>query len=890
MREERRNLKSGSVTLLPLMPLKAEPPLASANVVARSGIVDRVFAASGIRLILVRGPAGFGKTTVLLQLRARYARNGIDCAWLNIDEADNDLPRFLTYLDAVLAPILGRGTDADSLLDRVAAHNAPFVLFLDECEHIRNPSVAAFVSQLIDSLPVGAVLVVGTRGVPTIGLARLRARAQLLEIDPQQLRFSSGEADEFFNHRRGLTLRPEQVQRLHSTTEGWVAALWLASVALERRADPDQVIDGVSGSNAAIADYLAEDVLARQDEATREFLLRTCLLDPLTAPLCDAVCGRGDSAQMLARIERANLFLSPLDEQRSGYRYHSLFADFLRARLRAQRPEWVAPVCRAAAQWFLEHERPVPAVDYALMAGDVEHALTLIDRQIEALLGKGRLRLLSRWLDAVPVQALDARPRLRLIQAWAVMLTRGPREALVVAHTIEAQPLDDAVANAELLTLRPMLLAMSDQVDEAHALALERLPQIGPDCGFARSMVLQNLANTSMILGEFRAALDYADQARRLPMANAEFSLSLVDAVEASINLMQGRLRHATALLHRAAGATAAHGGATSRNAFSGILLAEALYEAGDHARAERLLHGYVPMMQQLCVPDQLIVAHAVLARILEARDEADGALQLLTELERIGVHHALPRVVASARVERASHFLRRGDVAAAREQLNRAGDPKLWRSLSTRFHIANDLINKPLVNLRWLIGSGARTDAIRTAKTLVEKADQAGLERRAIKLRILMAEALHRDGQRKTALRVLGKAVRSAGAEGFVSTFQEEGAFVLSMLGELSAIRGVAEADASVDALLQRLCQRSARVEPPVPTGPQIEIAEALTRKEIQVLEMLAQGHSNNGIADRLFVSESTIRTHLRNINTKLQAGNRTQALVIARGMGLIP
>jgi LuxR family maltose regulon positive regulatory protein len=896
-------LKSVTSTPSPQLKFKVEPPLASAYMVMRARIVDRVFAASGIRLVLVRGPAGFGKTTVLLQLLSRYQHDGRPSAWLNVDAADNDLPRFLASLEAALNTVLKDAPAPDdkqpagdhnrglAILNRVAASRESFVLFLDECEHIRNSAIAAFVSQLIDTLPGGALLVVGTRGIPTIGLGRLRARGQLLEIDPEQLRFSSEEASEFFNRKRGLSLKEDQVRHLHGTTEGWIAALWLASVALERRADAEAVIAGVSGSNAAIADYLAEDVLARQEPEVQDFLLRTCLLEQLTPELCDAVCARNDSAEMLQRIERANVFLSPLDDQRSRYRYHSLFAEFLRGRLRTRKPEWIAPTCHAASNWFLSQNRPIPAISYAITGGDIEGALSLIEQEVEELLGNGRLRLLSHWLEALPPATLEARPRLRLVHAWAVLLTRGPREGLVIADAMEGQVLGAPKAEAELLALRPMLLGMNDDIEAAHTLALERLPIIDPAYGFARSMILQTLANTHMMFGRFREVCEYADQARvSQRQAASEFSFSLADSVEGALNLMQGRLRQATTLLRRAAGPGGDADESNSRNAFSGVLLAEALYDAGDTDRAEQLLGMYVPMVKQLGVPDQLIIAHAVLARISEARGDSDTALQVLTELEQIGLGLSLPRVVASARVERAFNFLKRGDSAAAKEQLNRSGDAALWNTLSSRFCIANDLINKPIGHLRLLAHSGATADAVSLAKSMFESAVHENLNRRALKLRILMAVALRRDGQSRSAIRVLEKAVLFAAEEGFVNTFIEEGPVVQGMLAELQEARD-ADADAPLtDELLRRITQGHRPMKLQAVVEMQAGAVDLLTRKEIQVLEMLALGYSNNAIADKLFVSESTVRTHLRNINTKLHTSNRTQALVTARGMGLIP
>jgi ATP/maltotriose-dependent transcriptional regulator MalT len=890
---------------LPLLSAKLSPPVAPPYVVTRSHIADRVFLSLGIKLVLVRGPAGFGKTTTLLQLRERFRQEEVPCAWLNLDEADNDTPRFLTYLEEALRPLLTTrplpeprekrsGSElAVSILDRVSAQAGPFVLFFDECENIRNPAVSAFVTQLIDSLPSGAQLIVGTRTVPSMGIARLRARGQLVEIAPDELRFSADEAADFLTRLRRLPLKAEQVRRLHNTTEGWAAALWLASVALEKRSDTEELIAGFAGSNADIADYLAEDVFGRQSEVLREFLLKTSILDQLTPELCDAVCGRDDSAEQLRRIERSNLFLVPLDERRSAYRYHSLFGGFLRGQLKRLKPEWPAPLNRAASDWYLAQHRPIPAIDYALKAGDMQHTIELIEEQAEVLLGEGRLRLLKRWFDGLPAEALNRHPRLLLIQAWAVNFTQGPHEALALVERLETLPMGDAESEAQLLALRPTVLGMSDRIEQSHALGSERWAQVTAEFPFARSMLAQTLANTSMILGNLGEARSYADEARQLQAAKASrFNFALADSIDGAIDLMQGRLKQALVRLRRAAGVVGDDAlNHISRNAYTGVLLAEALYESGDTGHAERLLGGFVPMLQQLGLPDHLITAHVLLARIVGDRGDREQALHLLDELEGVGHRLSLQRVVASARLERARGLIMRGDHAAAREQLDRSGDAALWQQVAGRSYVANDLLNLALGELRWLVHSGAVAQATPRIKELLEETERTSFHRRALKLRILLAEALSRDGQRKPSMRILEKALDFAASEGFVSTFLEEGPAVQGMLQEfLGAREGASVAGSDIEQFLQRIGQGH---RPAADRAAAVQMhggaVDPLTSKEIQVLELLAQGYSNDAMAGKLFVSESTVRTHLRNINVKLQAGNRTQALVIARRLKLI-
>ncbi|WP_325170222.1 AAA family ATPase [Noviherbaspirillum pedocola] len=331
----------------PFLSTKLNPPMTTATQVPRQAIGDLVRKSSSFKLILVHAPAGFGKTTAMAQCRESLAQNNIDTTWLTLDAADNDASRFLACMAAAVAGITGeRGNAqepvaADSsrapadlaldIMERLSARQAPFALFLDEFETVQEPTVLQLVREILDNLPRNGQLVIGSRSVPDLGLGRMRVRGHLLEIDAAQLRFSLTETTEFLTQRRLLALPEDDLTRLQDKTEGWIAALWLASVALERRDERSAFISSFSGSNETVADYLAEDVLAHQSPHIQDFLLRTSILRHLTPPLCDALLPGIHGSEILRQLEEANLFLTPIEGQEQAYRYHSLFAGFLRA-------------------------------------------------------------------------------------------------------------------------------------------------------------------------------------------------------------------------------------------------------------------------------------------------------------------------------------------------------------------------------------------------------------------------------------------------------------------------------------------------------------------------------------------------------------------------------
>jgi LuxR family maltose regulon positive regulatory protein len=886
-----------------LLTSKSTPPTVSRHAVDRTEICSQVFLAFGAKVVLIRAPAGFGKTTVMAQLWDRYRKEGAAVAWLNLDEADNDLPRFFSYLLAALrqhlradASLEGLNADLPSdtsylttlLTNQLGQRDAPFVLFLDELDVIRDPTVLAFIRQMAGRLPPNARLILGSRTYPEIGLARMRAHGELLEIAPEQLRFSADEASVYLTQRRGLTLLPEQVQRLLASTEGWATALWLASVALERRSDTENLISGFTGSVTAVAEYLAEDVMAGQPADVRDFLLKTSVLSQFDSGLCDAVCGRTDSAELLHRLEKDSLFLSVIDESRRIYRYHSLFRDFLRSQLAKAAPELIPRLHRAAADWFLAANRPIPAIDHALSTADLGFVMPLLEQHAESLLHQGRLRLLTRWLETFP-EPVEASPHLRLLHIWAVNLTRGPQEALALVERIDPLELGRGPALAQYQAMQPTLLAMRDRIDESFALGLDRIRIIDPTHGFAFAILSQTLAVDSMILGQYAEARRYVDQARSaLSGSDSALQIGLAGSINGAIDLLQGRLKQALAELRLAAGIAGDDlFQSGNRNLLTGVLLAEAYYEAGDLKRAEELLSLFLPLAQVLGLPDQLIVAHAVQARIVEQQNDPDRTLEILTQLELLGHRLGLQRVIASARVEKSAALLMRGDAAAAKEQLQLATEVLNWDEVSSRSFIANDKVTLAIGRARWLIRGGEASLALPIIKKELAAAQAGERHRRALKLRILLAEALEVDGQHKLAMRTLFKATEASAQEGFVSIFLEEGERMQEMLrGVLKNQRSEAGdvADASLREYLTKIT--GAHVASAAPATPP---EEALTRKEVQILELLAHGFSNDAMAEKLFVSESTVRTHLRSINTKLHASNRMHALAIARQRHLV-
>ena len=876
---------------------KLTPPIGSSSLVPRTRVGEQIRQAEGAKLILVRAPAGFGKTTVMLQYHADLKARGIATAWLNLDAADNDLGRFVTDLavafrriDPAFTSDAPGANDVDGftldLLTHIGASEGRFVLFLDEFETIQNPTVQDIIRRLLPGLPPGGSVVIGSRDIPDLGLGRLRAHGQLLEIGPAGLRFSLDETVCLMRDKRCIALGDAEIAKLQRCTEGWAAALQLAALSLADRDDHQGFVATFSGSNADIADYLAEDVLERQDAEVRDFLLKTSLLKELTPALCDAVTQRSDSRQMLGRLERSNLFLIPLDSERRWYRYHSIFADFLKAQLEQMQQADIAILYRRAADWYAEQGRMVPAIDHALASGLFEFALPLLERHAKHLLWQGRVRLLTRWIDSLPPAALAPYLELRLVYAWALCLTNRYRDAVAQLEALDGK--GDQDFEARVMAVQTLALAMADRADECYRnldRTMSLMPSLEPFTFGVVANVMAYCLITANQIGDARRLLDQAkDSHARL---GATFSMAVSESIEGVIDMVQGRLRNATASLRSAFSRMQARGsGSIGGRGTVSVPLAVALYEADEITESEGLITDSLPFIRQTGTPDSLISAHLVLARIALLRGDRSAALQRMSELEYLGHQNNLQRAVATAWLERSRIAVRQGDLAAAQEYLQNADKPEVWTRFAQFPGHANEVDTIAIGRARLLMRQGNTDAAIDLLRQEIVRAEALLRHRRALKLNVLLAEALQAAGDGKAAQRVMADALRFASKEGFIRTFIDEGDAVLRLVREVRAA-GAPDIDpAFFDRILGP--DTAAAVEPETRADAP-SLVDPLTDREIQVLQLLAEGHPNRVLADRLFVTETTVKAHLRNINTKLAARNRTDAVAIARRAGLI-
>lgn len=871
---------------------KLAPPVLTERQIERPAVLER-FEASSVRLIVIRAAAGFGKTTFMAQAEARLRLQGYPTAWLTLDAADNDVARFVSSARAALAAGLGAALGAEplDLIEWIGSRSEPLTFFLDDFEVLRESGVLTLVRSMLEAMPRGCRLAIGSRVEPDLPLARLRAHGDLLEIDTDALRFDLAETGQLASLFSGAVLGTSAVARLHEFSEGWVTALVLAGPALATSGEA--FVPHASSSHRALADYLADDVLARQPEEVRDFLLKSSILRYLELPLCQALFPRRDVGRILEHLERQNLFVVAVPGESATWRYHRLFADFLRTRLEQRQPGEAVRLHLLAAAWYESQERFVPAVEHAIAAADYPLALSLLEPNAHWLLERGRMRLLQLWFEQIPANVLETRPQLQAVQAWATLFTRGAVEALaLVERTRLTQSVDPAV-RAHVNAQQPLFLTMRDRYAEAMAAGAEALRQLPTCSSFADNALRNAMAHVYTIMGEVGLAQRLIDEARQ-QTGDGAFHQMYAESLQGLLDYRDGRLRLATAHFRAAVNAdrSTSHQHSVG-NAWAGLLYAGSLYEANDFEAAERLVDVYLPIICEAGVPGHLNLGYRIRTRIAFSRGDVDRAYEALTDLEAFAHQRQLPRIVCNARLERARLLLLQGDAEASRAELDRAEDPEVLRRLEREQLPSNETDYYPLARARWAIHFGEPASVLGLLETWLAEATEQRRHRRALRLRVLHSLALQRSGNPAGAVKVMADTVRDAAQEGFVRIIADEGAEVGRIVQRLHAMyqqMPASRADRFMLDFIGQLLTAFGSLPPERDSpGPVHSVMEALTRKEVQVLQLVADGCSNADLSVKLGASDSTVRTHLRNISSKLGAKSRSEAVVIGRRLGIV-
>jgi len=869
--------------------------------------------------VLVCAPAGFGKTSLL----ADWARSGgRPVAWLSLDAGDNDPARFWRYVVAALdqaqpgiaerlGPLLGAQAPRSfaglvtALINDLAARpdRDEVLLVLDDYHLVDAGPVHESVAFLLENLPPGLLLVVSGRTDPPLPLARLRARGQLAELRAAELRFTTEEAAALLGAAAGPVLPDTAVAALTARTEGWAAGLQLAALSLRGRTDAAAFVAAFSGSHRFVLDYLADEVLDRQPAPVRAFLLETSVLERLSGELCDAVTGRPGSQAMLDHIERAGLFLVPLDEVRGWWRYHHLFADLLRARLEQEQPGRVQELHRAAAAWSDEHNLGDDAVRHALAAGDGAWAGQLVERYVDGLLRGSKGVTLRRWLSTLPAEVLRARPRLCLAQGFNAVVSgqveaiepflddaeralaavgRQPPEppAGPAGGVLANVPAGIAFLRAELARLRGDAVLAVDWDRQARA-------QLGESDVILRTLVRANLAVTDWLGGQLgRAERGLAETLAERRAAGEGYLATRVCHDLGQVQRAQGNLDAALATYREALDLAGEVSSQPPHLGIAHVGLAEVLYERDELAAALDHATRGVTLSRQLAFTPPLAAGLVILARIRQAQGDAAAATAAMGEAGQVELSPQVVALFNPMPAQRARLLLAQGDVTAASQWAKAAG-------LSPEDEPDYPREQAYLLLARVLLAQDRPGPALTLLQRLLATAASQGRIGNVIEIQALRTLALAARGDHAGALGALAEGVTLACPQGYIRVFADEGAPMRALLTRLSAAQQGQRAPArDIDpdylAALLRAGDQAAAAPPSRRAVP--GLAEPLTDREAEVLRLLAAGKSNQRIAHELVVALDTVKKHVTHVLGKLGAANRTEAVARARQLGLIP
>ncbi len=911
-----------------LLRTKLFVPQAHPDLVPRDRLLRRLDDACRARLVLLSAPAGFGKSTLLSTwIRKRQPRVG----WVSLDARDDDPLRFWSYVVAALAdlwpgrwetvrtmlqslqppPIEGVLTE---LLNVLVATEDSAVLILDDYHEISDAAIHDGLCFLLEHLPQHICLILSGRSAPPLPLARLRARRQLVELGAAELRFTHDEAEDFLNRVMGLALQTEDVATLANLTEGWVAGLQLAALSIQGAPDVGAFLTTFSGGHRYILDYLAQEILARQPPERSDFLLTTSILERMCGSLCDAITGREDGQDALAALERDNLFVMPLDRERRWYRYHRLFRDFLRVRLAEDRDAAaVAALRRQASEWAADHNDVPEAVEHALQAEDYGWAKELIERVLLDMFDRSELRTLMGWLGQLPDVVVSEDRHLSMAMAWALLATGG--QDAVEPHLQDVERLVGARATAldapaglsveqrgalaEISCVRATLCFNRADLANVIVYSEQALAYLGDDVQrgiFNHRLAVQGISAFNLALakefgGETEAALARFDEAIDLLREDENHHLlPLAISHLAQLTVVQGRLREAAAIYREALREVARHGIPSPLSGVAYVGLGTLLYQWNelDHA-ADHLQQG-IDLGKPWSHWEILLGGYVGLACIDLARGAPDRARERLGALMATSQLFKMEWAVPSIEAYRALIAVRVGEVETA----------AAWAAtfeLPQEGEIPSVMEPYVLILVRVLIARGYPEQARGWLSRLLAGAERTGRRDRIIEALTLEAVALHAQGEEEAALASLTRALALGEPEGYVRVFLDEGAPVRTLLSALAPRVAFAarlldigdagpagDASSTEEGAAERLAaasQEGARSSPDLP--------EPLTDRELEVLALMAEGLTNQAIADRLFVSINTVKTHAKHIYEKLGVGSRAQAAVRGVELGLL-
>lgn len=895
---------------------KLTPPNSRAVLVERRRLTERLAAVAARRLTLVTAPAGYGKTSVLVHAFNTLKAEGLAPGWVSLDREENDLSQFLSYLLSAINgrdELVGRGTSAllstgvalppallrDTFINDLQAVERETYVFLDDFHLVTDPTVLEVVDAVLRAPLERIHLVISSRHTRNLPLSRLRAAGELEVLDAQDLSFTGGEAREFFAHVNSIDVPDEQIELLRRRTEGWAAGLQLAAIAMRDTGSREQFLRTFSGEHRSVADFLADEVIRYQPAELQDFLLATSILRRFNASLCNAVTGRSHGNELLDRLERSNLFIFALDQERNWYRYHHLFAELLQKRLRDDRPQLVEQLHRRASDWFAANGFDVEAIEHAFAAGAIERAASLLDHCSHRLFAQGQTSTLIGFTSRLPAGMVDRLPRLQLDCAWLDELSWKFSDAHAAMERVRAEltrriqstpggtPDPDTAFLLAKLAHREMMLALfADDMPCARIKAREWL-----DAEMTKEPFMCASAGTALLFanreqykceGTAAAARTLGDLFRQ---GGAVYGIAFHESVVGGTFFLRGELDQAEAAYERGrVAARQLHGERSPLHAMPTLMLAELCYEQHRLDDAEAMAREH-DVAADLGFVDKLIAGFVTRARLAALAGQHKEAMAVLEEATYLADQLKFDRLHANVLNEQIRQLIALGQ---SREAVRLLREPRYRRQLEERLAPGDGVTTRhellALASARVWLETGRETEAINLLKQWHSFTRTRHCYRSTIRLGVLLAKANLRVGNRLSAQRLVVEALQLGEAGGFVRSFLDEGQILIELLVDVA--KGEPTAHTFSDTYLKRIlgAAGSSPDEPGLGAGPKLDTGEAVSEREIQILNLGSRGLPNLDIAETLCLAESTVKWYWQRIFDKLDVRRRSDAIKRAR------
>lgn len=866
------------------------------NWVQRASLLERLRAGMRGKATIISAPPGFGKTTLLAAWIASHSENRV--AWYSLDEDDNDSARFFAYLAASLRMVESASVSTlDSTLEAGSANpreltvallhdlaefsSKSVVLVLDDYHHITQQPIHDALAYLIDHLPNNIHLVFISRADPPLPLGRWRVRGQLTEIRADDLRFTEDEAAQFLNQTMGLSLNAEDIRTLEERTEGWVAGLQLAALSLQKSTNPRKIIAAFAGSHRYIAEYLTDEVLSRQPEALREFLLRTSILERFNAPLCNTTLEIDNAEATLAELERANLFIIPLDSESNWFRYHHLFAELLRRRLDQTDQEQVRDLHRRAAEWFEKEGFLLDAIRHWIAADEFNHVAGLVEHAISETWGKAELAGLMKRVESLPESVLAEHPSLSafLGSSWLWLGYNNERIIPLLEHAernLQGKPDADRYIGRFNVTRSFLLRAVKNDSPGAILLANRAKAQLAEDDLIWRGLAELNIAACAHSMGNnlSQAEEAYGETVRLCNAAGDLATAWIAACVRVQVVTERGELGRAIGLNRQLLDWLREKGNISLVRGWAHINQAGLMYQVNDLDAARHEADMTSDLETRTGgMPDVGLRLYALLTKLELANGNETAARKAANEMIELARRGSVTNAMDWSHAVHAELMFRLEDWAAF-DAWARTYEPS-QQPMFFPYRLAT------LMYARFLMRQKAWDETRRLLEGQARLAKEAGYVEYEMELDIVRAILEKEAGHVSESIQALQRALKIGAAGGYVRMFVDEGDVMRNLLAQSQ--KRVRE-----EALRAYITKLLAAFDVPAPVD-QSALIEPLTGREIEVLRWLAEGMSNPEIAERLVLSVGTVKTHVKRIYGKLNVSDRVTAASKARELGVI-